>query len=58
MLGQHVQRGRGYGNVGISRSIWSSLSESVIFSLKYGIVEFSFRLSLWSGLYHLRCRRS
>ena len=39
ILGQHVQRGCGHGNVGTSRSIWSLSSESGISSAKYITVE-------------------
>ena len=53
MTGQKIQRGFGHGNLGTAGSIWSSSSESEMFSLKYGIVEFSFGMSCWSDLHNL-----
>ena len=58
MLVQHVQHGYSHGNDGTEHSMWSSSSESGIFSAKYGIVEFSFQLSCWSEMLNSRCHRS
>ena len=47
MLVQHVQRGQVLENVGTARLMWLSSSEYGISYAKYGVVEFSFRLSRW-----------
>ena len=57
MLGKHVQRGRGHGNSGTARSMWSRLSESGISSAKYRIFDFFFQLSRCSETFNLYCRR-
>ena len=54
MSGKHVQRSRGRGEVGSSRSMWFYSSEYGIFYLKYGIEEFSSRLIFWKVLDNLR----